>query len=47
MNEGVPINLEHWIQIITTIPEILQKSWKLSIESAGDIQLKFGFLISV
>jgi hypothetical protein len=22
MNEGVPINLEHWIQIITTILEI-------------------------
>jgi len=22
MNDGVPIKLEHWIQIITTIPEI-------------------------
>jgi hypothetical protein len=22
MNEGVPINLEHWVQIISTIPEI-------------------------
>jgi len=23
MNDGVPIKLEHWIQIITTIPEFL------------------------
>lgn len=23
MNKGVPVNLEHWIQIITAIPEIL------------------------
>jgi len=23
MDEGIPINLEHWIKIITTISEIL------------------------
>ena len=22
MNKGIPIDLEHWVQIITTIPEI-------------------------
>ena len=30
INEGVPINLEHWIQIITTIPEILSADYSFN-----------------
>jgi len=29
MNDGVPIKLEHWIQIITTIPEFLSTDHSL------------------
>ena len=44
MNEGDPENREHWVQIITTIPEILSKDHSFNLTT--DKRIKSYFLNS-